>query len=158
MLPQLLHAFQGTPHAGTGETANMLMLEWELRLPDLLLNNPPPCDYQAHSEYVQGMAECLEEAHKLLGKQQMAIRQENSEEPYLFYVGDLVLVQNARRRKGENFKLQPKFVGPYNVVTAFSIHTCQLESVNFTHTGYHKSTGAVAFSSSSSYGIIIFKL
>ena len=80
----------------------MLMLGRELRLPDLLLNNLPPCDYQAHSEYVQEMIERLEEAHTLLWEQQMAIRQEDSEEPSLFQVGDLVLVQNTRRRKDEN--------------------------------------------------------
>ena len=45
MLPQLLRTFRGIPHAGTGETANMLMLGQELRLPDLLLSNPPLCDY-----------------------------------------------------------------------------------------------------------------
>ena len=50
MLPHLMRAFRGTPHTGTDETANMLMLGREFRLPDLLLNNPPPCDYQVHNE------------------------------------------------------------------------------------------------------------
>ena len=97
-LPQLLRAFRGTSHAGTSETANMLMLGRKLRLPELLLNNPPLCDDQAHSEYVQRMIESLEEPHTLLWEQQMAIRQ-YSEEPSLFQVGDLVLVQNTRRKK-----------------------------------------------------------
>lgn len=36
LLPQLLQAYRGTPHTATGETANMLMLGRELRLPDQL--------------------------------------------------------------------------------------------------------------------------
>ena len=43
----------------------MLMLGRELRLLDLLVSNPPPSDYQAHSEYIHGMVEHLEEAHTL---------------------------------------------------------------------------------------------
>ena len=97
-LPQLLRAFRGTPHAGTSKTANMLMLGRKLRLPELSLNNPPLCDDQAHSEYVQIMIESLEEPHTLLWEQKMAIRH-YSEEPSLFQVGDLVLVQNTRRKK-----------------------------------------------------------
>ena len=41
--------------------------------------------------------------------------------------GDLVLVQNTRRKKGENLKLQPKFVGPYKGVATFENPTYQLK-------------------------------
>ena len=88
MLLQLLRAFRGTPQASTGETANMLMLGKELRLPDLLMNNPPPGDQQVHSEYVQSMVERLEKAHTLLREQQMAVRQDDSVEPFPPFVPD----------------------------------------------------------------------
>ena len=127
VLPQLLRAFRGTPHAGTGETANLLMLGRELRLPDLLTSNPPPIEHQAHHEYTQELVQRLEEAHDMLREQQMAVRQEDSEEPPLFQTGDLVLLQNVRRKKGENPKLQPKFVGPYEVISVFDNHTYSLE-------------------------------
>ena len=123
VLPQLLRAFRGTPHASTGETANLLMLGRELRLPDLLTSNPPPIEHQAHHEYTQELVQRLEEAHDMLREQQMAVRQEDSEEPSLFQTGDLVLLQNVRRKKGENPKLQPKFVGPYEVISVFDNHT-----------------------------------
>ena len=42
VLPQLLRDFRGNSHTSTGETANMLMLGQELRLPDLLMSDPPP--------------------------------------------------------------------------------------------------------------------
>ena len=132
VLPQLLRAFRGTPQSGTGETANLLMLGRELRLPDLLMNSPPPREYQAQAEYTQDLIDRLAEAHDMLRHKQMDIRQEDSEEPPLFQSGDLVLLQNMRRRKGEAPKLQPKFVGPYEVVEAFKNHTYLLERLGQT--------------------------
>ena len=38
-----------------------------------------------------------------------------------------MLVQNTRRKKGQNPKLQLKFVGLYEMVAAFGNHTYQLE-------------------------------
>ena len=102
VLPQLLRAFRGAPQTSTLETANILMLGRELRLPDLLMSNPPLSDQQEHSEYVQRMVERLEEAHTLLREQQMTVRQDDGAEPSLFQAGDLVLVQNTRRRKRES--------------------------------------------------------
>ena len=91
-------------------------------MPDLLMNSPPPREYQAQAEYTQDLIDRLTEAHDMLRHQQMDIRQEDSEEPPLFQSGDLVLMQNIRRRKGEAPKLQPMFVGPYEVVKAFKNH------------------------------------
>ena len=68
----------------------------------------------------------------MLRHQQIDIRQEDSEEPPLFQSGDLVLMQNIRRWKGEAPKLQPKFVGPYEVVEAFKNHTYLLERLGQT--------------------------
>ena len=77
---------------------------------DLLMSNPPPSDYQAHNEYVQETVERLEEAHTLLKKQKIAIRQEIV--PALLQTIHPVLVQNIKRKKGVNPKLQPMFSGP----------------------------------------------
>ena len=41
--------------------------------------------------------------------------------------GNLVWLENKRRRKGENPKLQPKFVGPYEVLAAWGSHTYRIE-------------------------------
>ena len=75
---------------------------------------------------MQVVKERLEEAHKLLQEQQVKVRQED-EKPPLFAVGDLVWMENKRRRKGENPKLQPKFVGPYEVLEVLSGHTYRVE-------------------------------
>ena len=70
--------------AGTGETANLLMLNRELRLPDLLTSNLPPREHQAHHEYTQELIERLEKVHDMLREQQMAVRLEDGDEPPLF--------------------------------------------------------------------------
>ena len=49
------------------------------------------------------------------------MRQQDSEEPLLFKPGNFVWLEN--RRKGVKPKLQPKFVGPYEVFQAFDNHT-----------------------------------
>ena len=68
------------------------------------------------------MAERFKEAHTLVKEQQMAVRQEEDEELPLFQNCNLVLVRNTRREKGENPKLQQRFVEPYEVVAAFGNH------------------------------------
>ena len=45
LLPQLLRAYRGTLHTATGETANMMMLGRELKLPDQLQQQPPPEEF-----------------------------------------------------------------------------------------------------------------
>ena len=49
VLPHLLLAFRGTPHASTGKTSNMLMLGREFQLPDFMMNDLLPIDYQARA-------------------------------------------------------------------------------------------------------------
>ena len=87
----------GTSQASTGETANMLMLGRELRLPDLLMGSPPPSDQQEHSEHVPKMVERLEKVHTLLREQQLVVRQNDGEEPPLFQAGD----QEKKRREAQ---------------------------------------------------------
>ena len=115
LLPQIMRTLRGTPHSTTGETANLLILGRELRLPDQLSICPPPMEQQFRLEYLQATQNRLKEARQILRGEQMETRQEDQEEPPLFIEWDLVWLENKRRKKGENPKLQPKFVGPYEV-------------------------------------------
>jgi hypothetical protein len=99
-----------------------MMMGRELRLPDQLVSHPPLDEDQPQATYVQNMLRRLQEAHVVLGEQQWQVRQEGQEEPLLFAEGDLVWLEN-RRRKGDNPKLQQKFVGPYHIVGAWPNHT-----------------------------------
>ena len=123
LLPQLMRAFRGTPHSTTGETPNLMMLGRELRLPDQLQYLSPPQESSNRHQFVQDIRARLEEAHTLLQEQQVRVKQEDDDEPPLYAVGDLVWLENKRRRKGENPKLQPKFVGPYEVLAVWGSHT-----------------------------------
>jgi transposase InsO family protein len=127
LLPQIMRALRGTPHSTTGETANLLLLGRELRLPDQLVYDPIPRQDQPRHEYVTEMQARLESVHELLREQQVQVRQADQEEPPLYVVGDLVLLENRRRRRGECPKLAPKFVGPYKVEEVFPNHTYRIE-------------------------------
>ena len=127
LLPQVMRAFRGTPHSATGETANYMMLGREVRLPDQLQDHPPPLETDSPQQYLVELDQRLQTAHHLLRQQQMQIRGEDAEEPMLFTEGDLVLMVNKRRRKGQNPKLQAKFVGPYTVVACYHTHTYKIE-------------------------------
>ena len=76
--------------------------------------------------YIQDLVGQLKEAHEVLSEQQMKIREKDSEEPPLFSEGDLVWLVNKRRR-GENPKLQPKYVRPYTLLQSFANYTYKLE-------------------------------
>ena len=127
LLPQLLRAYQGTPHTATGETVTMLMLGKKLRLPDQLQHHPHLNESSPQHEFVIKMKERLKQAHEALRQEQLKVRQDEQEEPLLFAPGDMVWLQNRRRRKGENSKLQQKFIGPCQVMEAYSNHTYLIE-------------------------------
>ena len=79
----------------------MLMLGRELRLPDQV-QDPREPDSQPTHEYVQELTARLHTSHQLLQEQQLRTRLEGTEDPLLYTPGDLVLIVNKMRRKGEN--------------------------------------------------------
>ena len=88
---------------------------------------PPPLEVTPQNEYCQELLDRLEVAHAALREQQRVIKQEDQEEPLLFSPGDMVWLENRRRRKDENPKLQAKFQGPYTVIRSWPNHTYQIE-------------------------------
>ena len=104
----------------------MLMLGRELRLPDQLQHQPPPDEFSLQHEFVIHMRERLEQAHEALRQQKLKIRQDDHEEPLLLALGDMVWLQNKKRKRGDNSKLQQKFVEPYQVLEAYSNHTYKM--------------------------------
>ena len=83
--------------------------------------------HQTTQEFVQEVQKRLSQVHGILREEQCVIRQEDQEEPPLFSVGDQVWMVNKRRRKGENPKLQAKFIGPYDIIQAYLNHTYLIE-------------------------------
>ena len=61
-------------------------------------------------------------------KQNLPIRCMNAtEEPPLYSVEDEVVMRSKRKRKGQNYKLSQKFVGPYKVTKVWPNHTYKVE-------------------------------
>ena len=127
VLPQIMRTFRGTPHATTGETANLMMLGRELRLPDQLQYQQLHAEEMSREDYMRESQLQLSALHQQIRSLQKSVRQENTEEPLTFTPGDLVLLENKRRRKGDSAKLQPKFLGPYHIIQAFPNHTYLIE-------------------------------
>ena len=129
LLPQIMRAFRGTPHTTTNETANFLMLGRELRLPNQLINLPSPYEELPQHKYVAKIQERLQQAHETLREELIKVRQEDNEEPLLFQPGDLVWLENKRKKRGDNIKLLQKFIVPYNIIGARGNHTYLIEKL-----------------------------
>ena len=87
MLPHVI-TFRATPHNSTGETANGLVLGREVRLPDQRMCPRPLEEPSSRSQYVLNLANRLEQAHENIRNKLKEIGQLDSEEPFLFKVGD----------------------------------------------------------------------
>ncbi|XP_067949442.1 uncharacterized protein [Watersipora subatra] len=127
LLPQLMRAYRGTPHSTTGETANMLMLERELRLPDQLESHPPLTEFIPVHKHALEVQQRLQTVHEALRRIQMEVQQKDREESPLYTPGDWVWLTNKRWRRGENPKLQTKFVRLFQVLKAWGNHTYLVE-------------------------------
>lgn len=113
-----MRALKALPHTSTKETANYLMLGRELRLSDELYGHTPPLPEQSTYDYILDRDDLLRRAHDALRGQQKWVIGLGQEEALLYQVGDQVRFLNKWRRKGENTKLQPKYVGPYRIASA----------------------------------------
>ena len=115
--------FQRDPKCHHKGNCKFMMFRRELRLPDQLIYDLPTTSETTQSQYVSELQDRLRIAHELLRNQQQEVRTADNTEPLLFKKGDLVWLENKRRKKGENPKLQPKYVGPYEVKEARLNHT-----------------------------------
>ncbi|XP_067929640.1 uncharacterized protein [Watersipora subatra] len=127
LLPQMMKEFCASPHTATGETANYLMLGRETRLPDQIVYGTSDTENTTTQQYALDFLERLHEAYDKLRQQQLETRTEDAEEPPPYEVGDLVGLVRKRKRKGQNEKLCPKFVGPFRIIEVRPNHTYKLE-------------------------------
>ena len=105
------------PHSATEETANMLMLERELRLPDQLESHPPTTEFS----YPRA---CTRVAAKVANRARNAAAKPDRGETGVprgataVHLERLGVAHEQTPEAGRNPKLQAKFVGPYPVLKA----------------------------------------
>lgn len=127
LLPHIMRAFRASLHAGTGETATVIMMGREIRQPGQLTYGTLPDLPRSTKQYAVDLKDRLESAHDLLRHQQLKIRSNETEEPLLYMVGDLVLLENWWKKATKVNKLYPKFVGPYTILEVWSSRVCRIE-------------------------------
>lgn len=103
--------------------ANFMMFGREARLLDALRYDPQLPDNKPVNRYQDQHLREIRRAHENVNQWQDQVQEGEEEEPLQFGVGDLVLMENRRRRKEENSKLQLPFCGPYTITTAYKNHT-----------------------------------
>lgn len=86
-----------------------MMLGWNTRLPYTLRYNPSLETDESTHEYAIRKAKRLKDAHQLLQDQQTHIQREDEEENLRCALGDLVLLENRRHKKGECVNRQALF-------------------------------------------------
>ncbi|XP_067947231.1 uncharacterized protein [Watersipora subatra] len=127
LLPQIMRGFRASPHSATGETANYLMFGRETRLPDQIVYGVTDTENVTTQQYALELLERLQEAHDKLRQQQLEIQTDDSDEPPLYEVGDLVSMTRKRKKRGQSEKLCPKFVGPFRITEVRPNHTYKLK-------------------------------
>ena len=127
LLPHIMQGIRATPHRITGETPNYLNLGREVRLPDSMILQEPLAEKTVTNDYAMSIQKRMEEAGQRLREQQYEVRMEYTEEPYLYTTGDHVWLISHQKKKGENPKLSPKYVGPYEITEVLPYHTYRVK-------------------------------
>lgn len=100
-----------TPHTISGETANYLMMGWEVRLPEHLAHLETLDDEGTVTQYAAASKERLGCVGEQLRAQQTEVRMADTEEPSLYTMGDQVWLKSYYKKRGHCAKLLPKYVG-----------------------------------------------
>lgn len=99
-----------------------MMFGKELYLPDTLISGAP-IKVKAKKSVRQGTSANLDLAFERLRDQQQNIRSHHTQEPLSYEKNNLVWLKSKKCRKEKTGKLQPKFVGPFEILEVFANHT-----------------------------------
>ena len=124
LLPQIVRTLRATPHRVTGETANMLLMGREARLPPNI-HHPVELPEYTTDEYIAQLKERLDTVRERLRRTQ-GPREMADIEP-IYRPGDQVWLKSYFKGKGKGAKLQPKFIGPYRVLRALPYQVYEVE-------------------------------
>ena len=138
-LPYCTAAYRSAPQESTGETPNMLMLGREVALPTDLAMPPPPEDPSVKTDYAANLRDVMREVHdkarehlKEAGRRQKKSYDQKSTS-VKFEEGQFVWLRKKTREKGLSPKLQPRWLGPYLIVTRMSDVTFRIQASPRSH-------------------------
>ena len=100
----------------------------ECRLPDQLMPGTHATRRITRTGFALDLKERLDSAYDLIRSQQRLPCRSTDEQEPLFRVGELVLIERKRKKKGVNPKLQTKFEGPFEIKKVFSNGTYKVSS------------------------------
>ena len=134
-LSALMMAYRATPQESTGITPNEMMMGREVYMPiDVQVGSTSADVPQDESSYVEELRIHLENVYNLARESlgASAVKQKRHydlkaiDEPYR--KGDLVWLVNKSRRKGKCPKLQPKWLGPMQVIDKLNDVTYKIKT------------------------------
>ncbi len=103
-------------------------------MPDQLVSGEPSNQLIPRTTDAVELLERLHRVHDLLRSWQLeSIRTPETEDNSLFNIGDKVLVERKRKKKGVNPKLQVKFDGPFVVKKVFGNGTYKVQGRGTVH-------------------------
>ncbi|XP_041470079.1 uncharacterized protein LOC121419685 [Lytechinus variegatus] len=127
-------AYRSCPQESTGETSSMMMMGREVVLPpDLAIPPIPGTTEDLDTDYALKLREIMRNVHEKARNslREAASRQkqhyDKATESVQFHPGEFVWMRKKTREKGLAPKLQPRWLGPYLVVTKLSDVTFRLQ-------------------------------
>ncbi|XP_063960215.1 uncharacterized protein LOC135155237 [Lytechinus pictus] len=130
-IPFATAAYRSSPQESTGETPNMLMLGREVTLPIDLVMPPTPLDEDVNTDYAFKLRDTLRTVHekarrKDAGSRQRTIYNRRASDAD-FDVGQYVWLRKKNRKKGVSPKLEPRWLGPFLIISKLSAVTFRLQ-------------------------------
>ena len=138
-LPFCTAAYRNSPQESTGETPNMLMFGREVTLPTDLAMPPSPDDEHIKTDYAASLRDVMQEVHEKARRhlKEAGCRQKKNYDrkstTVKFEEGTFVWLRKRTREKGLTPKLQPRWLGPYLIVTRMSDVTFRVQLTPRSH-------------------------
>jgi transposase InsO family protein len=126
-IPYATFVFNTTPHSGTGFTPHELLFGRRANIPGILQKESPEIRYN-YENYVQELQSRLQSCYEV-ARENLKISKERGKDYYdrninvpLFAIGEKVLLNEERVRRGRSAKLTPPYIGPYEIIAVDGVN------------------------------------
>lgn len=132
-IPLFLLSYRSAIHDSTSATPAMVNFGREMRLPVDALTGTPPEAPKPVTDYAADLQKRLDEVHALVrdcslkSSERMKTRYDRKANTDGFEEGSLVWLHNPLRKKGKSPKFQPRWEGPYKIITRLNDLTYRIK-------------------------------